>query len=88
MAAPDIAVDSVERALVAGLEREGLGLPLRESMTVAEVVRGVCRFQGAFLEGTLQELRDGLAASLAPLAAFLRRTEPTRPPGTALRGRR
>jgi hypothetical protein len=88
VAAPDVAVESVERALVVGLEREGLGLPLREGMTVAEAVRGVCRFQGAFLEGTQQELRDGIAASLAPLAAFLRRTEPARPIGGGLQARR
>ena len=86
--APEVAVESVERAVVAGLEREGLGLPLREGVTVAEVVKGVCRFQGAFLEGTAQEVRDGLALALAPLAAFLRRTDPARPQGAALRGRR
>ncbi len=78
LAAPEAAVDAVESRLAAHLEKEGLGMPLHEGTGVAEVVKGVCRFQGVLLEGAVEDLRDGMAASLSPVTEFLRRPEPAR----------
>jgi len=49
--APDTHVESVEHKLREHLDREGLGLPLKESDTVASVLGRVLSNQGGFLEG-------------------------------------
>jgi hypothetical protein len=41
----DVAVEAVEGRLLSILEQEGLGLPLREGVTVKGVLKGICGFQ-------------------------------------------
>ena len=45
VAAPAVVVESVEEALATRLEGEGLGLPMAEGVTVADVVAGISRYQ-------------------------------------------
>ena len=73
---PKVAVDSVELALHSMLEHEGLGLPLLDGVTVADVLKGVCKFQGFFVEGTPSEVLEGLSACLGSMVDFLQRAEP------------
>ena len=89
-AAPAVTVASVEAALEDRLDSEGLGLPMADDMTVADVVAGVCRYQGIFLEGTPEELERGLGTALAPILRFLRPapTPPSPPTIAAPRQRR
>ena len=55
----DVVVDSVEQKLYNHLEREGLGLPYKESMSVKSVTDSVLSSQGAFIRGELDvSMRD------------------------------
>ena len=64
---PEVVVESLERKLRLQLDAQGQGLPLAESATVAEIVRGISRYQGAIVTGTLHGF---LETGLNPIVGY------------------
>jgi hypothetical protein len=52
---PEVAVESVDAKLRERLDDMELGMPLVDTMTVSEVLAGVMKYQGAYIEGDLED---------------------------------
>ena len=52
---PEVAVESVDAKLRERLDDMELGMPLVDAMTVTDVLAGVMKYQGAYIEGDLED---------------------------------
>ena len=64
---PDLMVSSVEAKVSEHLDREGLGTPYKESMTVRAVLGVVFKNQGGWIRGDIQSSVSTLASAITAM---------------------
>jgi hypothetical protein len=73
-------VQSIEQKLRGQLDAQGLGFPFNASHSVAKTVEDVIKYQGAFVEGLLEESLGRILAVLLEIAGELLSRQPSRRP--------
>ena len=66
-AAPNIVVEEVEKKLHEHLNREGLGVPYKERMTVKDVLTSILANQGSFFSGSKEVFFPAVIQSIVSM---------------------
>eukprot|EP00607_Mallomonas_marina_P010574 CAMPEP_0182422392 /NCGR_PEP_ID=MMETSP1167-20130531/8069_1 /TAXON_ID=2988 /ORGANISM="Mallomonas Sp, Strain CCMP3275" /LENGTH=705 /DNA_ID=CAMNT_0024600411 /DNA_START=348 /DNA_END=2465 /DNA_ORIENTATION=- len=75
---PDIVVESIESKVRDHLDREGLGLPYKETQTVKSIVTDITSNQGGFIQDNIEECIQNLALVIVGMVTSSLQNRPLR----------